>query len=679
MLAVLSLASRPLSQAQSSKQASVEAGLVDNGPYTFVYHEFTGDYGRNGAMFSGLTDALRRHGIFTTRSIGIFFDDPKTVRAEALRSICGVVIDEKDWSRIEGLDRWFKIQHIPRAKRIVAEYPITGPQSYAEGGARCYPALLAYAKSKGYTPFNSFEVYDPSAGKILYVACLTELETLRPPARASSRSAKIAAPEWPDADWRVSTPEAQGMSSRKLVQMLDSLCTYFDLDDIDSLLIARHGKIVTEVYFFPNEPDRRHVLHSVTKSVLGTLVGAAIQKGVIHGIDDLVLDYFPQESFAGMDPGKRSMTIGALLNMTSGLDFQEFPLNGDRNTHFRMLQSPDWGRFALGLPMAVKPGARFNYSDGDVSILSDVLTKATGMNAREFASGSLFGPLGITGVQWGEDPKGNTMGNDGLLLTTRDMARIGYLYLRDGVWKGRRILPEGWTRDVLLKAVKTNWPLPFYGRLWWTDWSRSFFSANGSGGQLILVMPREDIVAVVTQQHPMSLETPDFIEVAHELIIPAIKSERPLPADGEAQNALAERVARFSAPPRGAAPIPPETASRVSGRLIALDANPLGMRNARLTFHSNVSTLELSFDDSSFSIPIGLDGVYLKSPPTGKGVYASRGRWEDERTFVVESRILEGDFHEELRLAFEKDRVTVTYVVSDVFWRTFTFAGRLAR
>jgi CubicO group peptidase (beta-lactamase class C family) len=660
----------------SAVPAAVQATLAYDGPYTFVYRELTGDYSSHGAVYAELTEALRRHGISPTRSIGIFFDDPKTVRPEALRSVCGVIIDEKDWGRIEALDGWLKVQHISRARRIVAEYPITGPQSYAEGGASCYPALVEYARTKGYTPLSSFEIYDSAAGKIFYVGSVKELETQYPPVGGGAH-ARSATTEWPDPEWKVSTPEAQGMDSRQLARMLNTLGAYYDLHDIDSLLISRHGRIVTEVSFAPNEPGRRHVLHSVTKSVLGTLIGVALQKGIIHGLEDRIIDYYPEDTAARRDPRKSSMTVGDLLSMSSGLDFQEYPLNSTQNTHFKLMNSPDWARFAMSLPMTAQPGTRFNYNDGDVSILSGLITKAAGMNAMQFGSRTLFGPLGITDARWGQDRHGNTMGNDGLLLTPRDMAKIGYLYLRDGIWKGERILPEGWVQDITSKPVQTGGALPLYGKLWWVDPSRSFYSADGSGGQLIIVLPEEDIVAVVTASHAMSLQSPSFIEVVHELILPAVKSEKQLPENRQAQRDLAERIGKFASPSRVLPSPPPATASRVSGRRIALDVNPLGIRAARLVFGPDAATLDLFMGKSTLSLPIGLDGIYRKGKPTEKGIHASRGRWEGERTFVIQSRVIEGEFSEEVSLVFDNDRVKIVYTVSDAFWRSFSFEGRL--
>ncbi len=671
--------------ASCSTLPSTEAREATTGPYTFVYRLVTGDYARNAPVYAELSASLRERGIDAVRSIGIFLDDSTAVPAAKLRSVCGVIIEEKDWGKIEKLGRAFKIQHISRAMRVVAECRLDGPPGSPQGSARGYPAVSRYAAQKGYAPLSYFEIY--GADKTLCV-----MSTIRPnDADAESGSpsdgvprgplagAQVPGSDWPDPDWQVSTPEAQGMSSRVLVQSMDRLCAYFDLDVLDGFLITRHGRIVAEVSVAPNQPEMRHEVHSVTKSVLGALVGIAIKKGFIKSADDRVVGYFPGETFANMDDRKRSMTIGDLLNMTSGLRFEDSP------DEAMMARSPDWARFTLGLPMVARPGTRFNYSSGDPNILSAILTKTTGMNALAFARRELFGPLGITDVQWLEGPHGNTRGESGLFLTPRDMAKIGYLFLRDGVWKGERLLPAGWASGVCAGPTRTGLDAPFYCRLWWVDPGRSSYSACGSGGQFIIVLPQADIVAVVTAKEPLTFdrffEHTNPFEYANDLILPAVESDGPLPQDVEALNALARRMRSFSVETKTPSPRLSQTAASVSGRLWLLTPNAMGLQSATLTMGPDAAVLDLRAGQATFSLPVGLDGVYRKSKRIDYGLgvggmYASKGRWENDRTFVADFRVLEGDHGGEIKLRFDGNQVFVTFVFSDPFVFSMTIPGK---
>ncbi len=468
------------------------------------------------------------------------------------------------------------------------------------------------------------------------------------------------------------------MDSLRLARALDLVPTLWDLDEIDGLLITRHGRIVLETSFHPNTPRLRHELHSVTKSVTSTLVGIAVQKGMIR-VDDPVLSYFPGRTFSNMSADKAAMRVRNLLSMQSGLAFQEFPLTGNDNSHARLLRSADWARFTLDLPMAARPGSRFNYSDGDMAILSGILSKATGGRISEFAAEELFAPLGITNVDWRRDPQGNSLPNDGLFLTPRDQAKIGYLYLRGGMWKGRRILPSSWVQDIVARSVRaTGWTVPRYGMLWWVDRRGGLFSASGTGGQYSIVMPRQDIVAVVNAKQGAVVDAPGFLEIAHELILPAVKSDRALPENLAAFQRLQERIERFESPAPRPVPRPPETAARVSGRRILLEPNPLGATSLTLHFSGDEASAEIESNGTIVRLPVGLDGIERTSDPVGTVQYSSFGFWDDERSFCVESRVLQGDFLNRISFRFSGGTVLVTYTVSDELWQSFSFTGHFA-
>jgi CubicO group peptidase (beta-lactamase class C family) len=646
-----------------------------DGPYTIAYRIFTGDYKDNGPVFASLTRELRDAGVVSTRSLGIYLDDPKTTPPQGRRCVCGVIIEEKDWPRIEQLPRSMRIQHIPRAVRIVCRYPVKGAESYLEGGARCYPLLSAFARRAGRTPVGSFEVYD--GGSISYVVRTLEKEDryseISEPAGGLPSTEGAA---WPDPDWQQSSPEAQGMDSGQLSRSLALVPTMWDLGEIDSLLVIRHGRMVLETYFHPNTPRLRHELHSVTKSVTSTLVGIAVRQGLVRP-EDLALSFFSGRSLQNPGPDKAAIAIRNLLNMQSGLDFQEFPLSSRTNTHWQLMNSNDWAAFSLDLPMAARPGTRFNYSDADMAVLGGILKTVTGGRTEDFAAEQLFAPLGISNWEWKKDPQGSPVASDGLFLTPRDMAKIGYLYLRGGLWKGRRILPEGWIRDITARSVATGMLPPRYGMLWWVDGANEMFSACGAAGQYIIVMPRQDIVAVVAAKQGMSVGNPGFPEIAHTLVLPAVKSDGPLPENEAAFTELRRRIRRFESPQPQPVPRLPDTATRVSGRKILLDSKPLGLSSLTLRFTGNEAAVDMDFGKTHVTLPVGLDGLQRTSLAVNSVSYASFGFWENEKTFCIESRVLQGDFLNRLRFQFQGDDVLLTYIVSDELGWPSTVEGHL--
>jgi len=296
--------------------------------------------------------------------------------------------------------------------------------------------------------------------------------TLEPATTATSVPALSAIalplePYWPTQGWRTSTPEQQGMDSAQLIQMLDAV-TARRLD-IHSILIIRHGYLVAEVYYGSNSPTLKHELYSVTKSFTSALVGIAIQKGHIAGVSQPVLDLFADRQVANVDARKKAMTLEHLLTMSSGLDWPESgsAYTTTANPYVGMMRSPNWVQFVLDRPMAQPPGAVFNYNSGASHLLSAIVQKTTGTSTLAFARENLWKPLGITDVAWGADTSGIAVGGSDLRLTPRDMAKLGYLYLRGGVWDGQQIVPAEWVKTSTTKHITSGNAGLDYGYQWW--------------------------------------------------------------------------------------------------------------------------------------------------------------------------------------------------------------------
>jgi CubicO group peptidase (beta-lactamase class C family) len=315
----------------------------------------------------------------------------------------------------------------------------------------------------------------------------------------------------PGEEWPTSPPEQQGLDPDRLARMVESIEA--QMLDLHSLLIVRNGQIVFETYYPPYAQGTRHELFSVTKSFIATLVGIAAEQGAIPDLERTVVSYFPGQEFAQMDPRKSRMTVKHLLTMTSGLDWQE----GD-HTYQEMYYSPDWVKYVLDIPMLADPGTKFEYCSGCSHLLSAILQEATGMSPRAFAEKHLFGPLGITDFTWNTDAKGIPIGGWGLNITPRDMARLGYLYLKGGAWNGQQIVPEGWVRASGSKQVETDGELD-YGYQWWIYPTHGAYAALGRAGQMILVVPDLDLVVVTTAN--MADHEPIF-KLVDEYILPAV-------------------------------------------------------------------------------------------------------------------------------------------------------------
>jgi CubicO group peptidase (beta-lactamase class C family) len=319
---------------------------------------------------------------------------------------------------------------------------------------------------------------------------------------------------WPTNSWRESAPAEQGMDSGLLQKMLA------DIEEqglnIDSIVVVRNGYIVTEKYLSPYEQDTLHDVYSVTKSVISALIGIAIHQGYINGVNDLVLDYFPERTFQNDSALKRSITLEHLLTMSSGLEWEMD----------EMVASPDWVQYVLDQPMYFEPGTAFHYNSGNTHVLSAILQKTSGLSAYEFAQQHLFEPLGIDDTSWQEDILGISKGGWGMKMTPRDMAKLGYLYLNLGIWDGRQIIQTAWITASTKKYIQVPEPLEpwdlYMGYSWWLH-EDGLYAAHGMKGQFIYVIPELDLVVVITADIPDDQYAEPQLLI-RDYIIPAVKS-----------------------------------------------------------------------------------------------------------------------------------------------------------
>ena len=285
-------------------------------------------------------------------------------------------------------------------------------------------------------------------------------------------------------------------------ERLEGMVTYIRAQKlaIDSVTVVRHGYLLFDTYFPPFVADSPHVLHSCTKSVTSILVGMAIEQKAIQGVQQPVLSFFPTRKAGQVDERKSAMTLEHLLTMTDGLEWKEnVPYeSGTGNDIIQMEQeNRDWVQYVLDKPMAAEPGTVWNYNGGSSHLLSAIVQQATAhISAVEFAHKHLFQPLGISNYKWAADPMGRTIGFAELYLTSRDMAKIGYLYLNKGRWENVQLVPSEWVEASTTDHSPT--PLVEYGYQWWINSAAGYYDAAGRAGQNIFVVPKLDLVVAFT-------------------------------------------------------------------------------------------------------------------------------------------------------------------------------------
>jgi Tol biopolymer transport system component/CubicO group peptidase (beta-lactamase class C family) len=313
--------------------------------------------------------------------------------------------------------------------------------------------------------------------------------------------------------WSLSTPEEEGMDSDRLEAGVAALAEFSNLY---SVLIVRNDKIVLERYFRGEGPRHAHDIASASKSFLSALVGIAIHEGYVQSIDQTAAEFLPTYFASAQDPRKLDITLRYLLTMTPGFSYKDtlYDLEGD------------WLATAISYPLASEPGSSFNYSTMSSHILSAILTKATGMSTCEFACRYLFQPIGITVDNWSRDPQGYYMGGVAMYFTPRELAKFGLLYLHNGAWDGRQVVPAEWIAESMTPQIaETGFPGVSYGFFWWLESAGGYevYAAVGHGGQTIRIVPDLNLVVITTADLYAPAQNIETFPLIEEYVIPSIQ------------------------------------------------------------------------------------------------------------------------------------------------------------
>jgi CubicO group peptidase (beta-lactamase class C family) len=341
------------------------------------------------------------------------------------------------------------------------------------------------------------------------------------------------APYFPDATWRTASPDEVGVPGDVLARVGQRIASS-TWRGLDSFIVIRRGYLVHETYYGSSSRDDVHTMQSVSKSITSLATGIASDQGALD-IEAPVLSFLPRYANASPDPRLPRVTLRHLLEMRSGIDFYEYPYPGSPLETLN-ISGGDWVRIALEQPFNAEPGALWQYNSGGVIALGAAVASATNTAFYAHARERLFTPLGISGQYWfvsGYDTTVHTGG--GLNLRAIDLAKIGYLLLKQGQWNGRQIVSSDWlarsTAPITPQASRFGGVSVDYGLLWWmapidpagssADVTNRVVIAAGNMNQFLFVVPSLDLVVVNTGATNDSFGvTVDF--VVRELV-PAIR------------------------------------------------------------------------------------------------------------------------------------------------------------
>lgn len=444
------------------------------------------------------------------------------------------------------------------------------------------------------------------------------------------------------ADLPRESPESQGVSAagiREFVEAADQ-----SLDSLHSFMLVRHGKVVAEGWWAPYQAEMPHALYSLSKSFAATAVGLAIAEGKLR-LDDEVLKFFPDDAPAEPSTNLKAMRVSDLLRMNTGHQVQP-PRNADEV----------WTKVFLAQPVPFKPGTHFLYNTSATYMLSAIVQKATGEKLVDYLQPRLFQPLGIAHPSWESSPQGINTGGYGLSVGTEDIAKFGQLYLQEGKWEGKQVLPAAWVNEATARQTsngsnpQSDWDQG-YGYQFWRC-RHGAYRGDGAFGQFCIVLPEQDAVIAITSG-VRNMQA--VLDVVWDKLLPAFKGAS-LPPDDTAVKQLKGSLSRLAV----RMPESVGTGAAVAGQRYTFAANEQQLE--AITLESGGAgeavTLVMRAKGKEQRIVCGR-GSWTKGKVTWNApeerLAAACGAWTADDTFTAKICFCETPFVSTWRLKFSGD------------------------
>jgi CubicO group peptidase (beta-lactamase class C family) len=390
-----------------------------------------------------------------------------------------------------------------------------------------------------------------------------------------------------------STPEAEGVSTSGIIDFLNAIDT--GRVELHSFMFIRHGKVIAEGWWNPYGSDYKHIMFSASKTFTATAVGLAVSENRLK-ITDKVISFFPYSLPDSISDYMEELTVQNLLTMSVGQDPEPWVMGTDG----------DWINAFLKSAPVHKPGTVFKYNNTATFMLSAIVQQVTGQTVFDYLQTRIFRPLAIHGIDWDLNPQGINLGMIGLRLRTEDMAKFGQLLMQNGVWNGKQLIPKEWIKEATSFKIESydtgnkrpkdlnDWAQGYCYQMW--RGRNNSVRLDGMAGQFVILIPDKDAVVVLTAN---AKNTQDELNLVHNYLIPAIKSDKALPGEPGLNNELQKKQRSLNLKPATAAGLSKsEFESKISGKEFDLGKNSYNIQSAYFTFSGEECSFALKRDDN---------------------------------------------------------------------------------
>ncbi len=459
-----------------------------------------------------------------------------------------------------------------------------------------------------------------------------------------------------------STPEAEEVSSQGIIDFIDAANK--SKTEFHSFMLLRHGKVIAAGWWNPYRADLKHTLYSCSKSFTATAVGFALAEKKLS-LDDKVISFFPNELPDTVSDLLKELTVKDVLIMSDGME-------PDPSFKVAAVDS-DWVKGFLATPILHEPGTTFLYNSLGTYMLSAIVQKVTGQKVMDYLQPRFFEPLGIHGDDWETDTKGINTGGWGLRVKTEDMAKFAELYLQNGVWNGKQVLPKGWAEEASTAKIIQHPDLP-QSKKDSSDWEQGYcyqmwrcrhnaYRGDGAFGQFMIIMPDKDAVLAITAE---TADMQDELNLVWKYLLPAMHDGK-LNADAKTLVLLQQKVKALSVP------MPAKNSSKmeqtISGKTYAIEQNKKHLQNIGFSFKNDIChvTLKMNSADYTFDFSAGkwqegttnkpgpsltaaaIENTSMLYPAKVDGSYT----WKDDNTLQLVLRYIESPHTEYITCHFD--------------------------